>query len=157
MFCQAVASPLHCVVPSYVLHTHVKPLLHARARRAIMRETSEPMLPVSAAATCRCTTQATSRHQRRCIRSERPCMWAASHRRPCSRERAPPGPSQSAQIRRRHHRSGIPACCVVCGVRPPAPVRVYLGTILPSCWVLPRLVAAPPTVRFSFCPCLRCA
>ena len=40
----------------------------------------------------------------------------------------------------------IPAWFVVCGVHPPAPVRVYVGALSPACLVLRRSVVTPPAV-----------
>ena len=52
----------------------------------------------------------------------------------------------------------VPTWCFVCGVHPPAPDRVCVGTLLPACLVLRPCVVAPPTDRVRFCPgALACA
>ena len=47
---------------------------------------------------------------------------------------------------------GGPAWYVVCGVHPPAPVRVYVGTLPPACPALRPLVAAPPPIGHALAP-----
>ena len=47
---------------------------------------------------------------------------------------------------------GLPAWFVICGVYPPARVRVRVGRPSPSRLVVRPLVVAPPAVRCCICP-----
>ena len=57
-----------------------------------------------------------------------------------------------------HEAKVFGSCCsgpswgVDCGVHPPAPGRVYVGTLFPACLVLRPCVVAPPTNCVRFCP-----
>ena len=50
--------------------------------------------------------------------------------------------------------SSILAWCVVCGVHPPASVRIRVGKPSPSCLVVSPLVVAPPSFGYVSVPAL---
>ena len=76
--------------------------------------------------------------------------WPVPSRPCCCTGTSPPLAHEAAMSGLCH---GSLAWCVVCGVHPPASVRVRVGEPSPCCLFVRPLVVAPPAARFCICPC----